>query len=78
MRTAGLETAPPRAVRNCSKEAEGGESQYICDFGEGGVHVIKHLSLQKVFCESQGADVTTKGCSALLVMRIGLTKYLTI
>ena len=25
MRTAGLETAPPRAVRNCSKEAEGGE-----------------------------------------------------
>ena len=21
----------------------GGEGQYLCDFGEGGIHVIKHI-----------------------------------
>ena len=24
------------------------EGQYICDFGEGGVHAIEHIFLQKV------------------------------
>ena len=36
-----------RALRNCSKEV-GGEGQYICDFGEGGVHAVKHICFQKV------------------------------
>ena len=25
-----------------------GEGQYICDFSEGGIHAVKHISLQKV------------------------------
>ena len=25
-----------------------GEAEYLCDFGEGGVHAIKHRFLQKV------------------------------
>ena len=41
MRTAPREIAFQIALRNCSKEA--GEGQYICDFGEGGVHAMKHI-----------------------------------
>ena len=41
MRTAAWETAPQIALRNCSREE--GECQYRCDFGEGGVHAIKHI-----------------------------------
>ena len=44
-RTITWETAFQRALWNCSREAEG--SQYICTFGEGGVHAIKHI-----FCKS--------------------------
>ena len=34
-------------LRKCSKEMGGaGGGQYICDFGEGGVHTIKHIFLQ--------------------------------
>ena len=40
MRTAVQETAPQRALRNCSKEL-GGKGRYICDFGEGGIDAIK-------------------------------------
>ena len=29
-----------------------GQGQYICDFGEGGVHAIKHIFLQKVLLVS--------------------------
>ena len=42
MRTATWETVHQRALTNCSKEM--GWKVNICDFGEGGVHVIKHLS----------------------------------
>ena len=45
MRTTAWETAPQIALRNCSKEAIG-KGQYIRDFGEGGVHTIKHIILQ--------------------------------
>ena len=41
MRTAAQETAPQVALRNCSKE-EGGEGQYIYDFGKRGIDVFKH------------------------------------
>ena len=40
MKTASWQTAAQIALRNCSKEV-GGRS-YICDFGIGGVHAIKH------------------------------------
>ena len=42
MRTAAQETAFQIALRNGSKEVAG-EGQYICDFGEGGVHAIEHI-----------------------------------
>ena len=50
MRTASWETAiaPQIALRNCSKEAKG-KDQYIGDFGEGIVHVIKHIFFPKCF-----------------------------
>ena len=49
MRPAAQETAPQIALRNHSKKAGGRVN--ICDFGEGGVPVIKHLLiLQKAFC----------------------------
>jgi len=38
------ERAPQIALKNCSKEA--GEGQFICDFGEGGIHAIKPIFLQ--------------------------------
>ena len=47
MRSIAQETAPQIALRNFSKEV-GGRSVYICDFGEGGVHAIKHIFSQKV------------------------------
>ena len=48
MRTIAWETASQIALRNSSKEVEGAKVSYICDFGEGGVHVIKHT----FFCRS--------------------------
>ena len=61
MSTAVQETAPQRALRNCSQEA-GGESQYRCDFDEVGIHVIKHVFFQKV---------STRLVKLLLVLRNG-------
>ena len=46
MRTIAQEAAFQIALRNCSEER--GKGQSICDFGEGGVHAIKHTFLQKV------------------------------
>ena len=46
MRTAAQEIAPQIALRHCSKETQG-EGQYICDFGEGTIHTIKHIFLQR-------------------------------
>ena len=48
MSTATLETASQIGLRNCFKYMVGGvgcggERQYICDFGEGGLHAIKHI-----------------------------------
>ena len=45
MKTLAQETAFQIALRNCSKEvgAGWGVLQCICDFGEGGVHAIKHI-----------------------------------
>ena len=41
---------PQVALQSCSKEAGRwvGGGQYICDFGEGGIHAIKHIFSQKV------------------------------
>ena len=47
MRTAAWDTAPLIALRNCSKEP-GRKDQYICDFGKGRIHAIKHILFQKV------------------------------
>ena len=67
MRTTAWETAPQTALGNCFREVGRGEVNK-CDFGEGGVHVIKHLPLQKVFYWSRGADVTMKGFGTFLDM----------
>ena len=49
MRTVAWETATQIALRNCPKEAgREGEGEYICGFGEGGIHAIKHIFFQKV------------------------------
>lgn len=40
MRTTAWETASQLALRTAPKRQE--EGQYIRDFGEGGVHTIKH------------------------------------
>ena len=47
MKTLAQETAFQIALRNCSQEVRG-KGQYICDFGKGGVHEIKHVYLKKV------------------------------
>ena len=57
-RTAGGETVPRIALRDCSKEAGGKVNIY--NLGEGGVQYSQALTLQKVFCWSRGADVTMK------------------
>ena len=47
MRTVAEKTAPQIALRDCSEEA-GRKGQYICDFGERGIHAIKYIFFQKV------------------------------
>ena len=47
MRTIAWEITFQIALRNCSQEVRG-KGQYICDFGEGRVHEIKHVFLKKV------------------------------
>ena len=44
MRTVVQETASQIALRNYSKDG-----QYICDFGEVGVHAIKHIFFAEGF-----------------------------
>ena len=52
-----------------------GEDQYICDFGEGGIHAVKHIYFLKVsadlvkFCWSRGVVITMKDFRAFLDMR---------
>ena len=48
MRTIAWDTASQIVLRNCSKEV-GVEGQYICDFGEGEICVIKHIFFCKRF-----------------------------
>ena len=55
MRTIAREIVSHIGLRNCSKDGgrgTGGEGrhQYICDFGEGRVHAIKHIFFVKDFC----------------------------
>ena len=51
LRTIAQETAPQIGLRDCSKEvAGGGGDQCRCDFGEGGVHAVKHIFLTEGFC----------------------------
>ena len=76
MRTAAQETAPQIALRNCFKETGGRGGQYICDFGKGGVHAIKHVYFLESFCWSHEASAshekqlsTMKDLSAFLEMR---------
>ena len=67
MRTTACETAPQITLRNCSKEM--GEGQYIHDFGEGGVHAIKHIFFCRSFLLVTGLVVAMKDFSAFLDMR---------
>ena len=74
MRTIAREIVSHIGLRNCSKDGgreTGGEgrNQYICDFGEGGVHAIKHIFFCKRSLLSLGAIITLKEFSALLDMR---------
>ena len=41
-----------------------GKGQHICGFGEGGVHVIKHMFFAEGFCKSHGAVITMKDLGA--------------
>ena len=65
-------TAPQTALRSCSKEA--GEHQHVCDFGEEGIHAIKHIFFQRVstsltkLCYSWGTVIIMKDFSAFLDM----------
>ena len=91
MRVAAWETALQVALRNCSREARG-NSQCICDFGEGSIYAINPMFYQKLptsflkLCWSWGTVITLKDFSAFLHMRryqnwahkIGSWKYLTI
>ena len=47
----------------------GSRTRSIYDFGEVGVQCSQALALQKVFCWSEGADVTLNGFSAFLHMK---------
>ena len=53
MRAAAWETAPQIALRRRSKEAgvEVGvvKDQYMSDFGEGGIHTVKHIFFPRSF-----------------------------
>ena len=59
MRTVVQETAFQIALRNYSKD-----DQYICDFGEAGVHAIKHIFFAEGFYSSQGTVITMKDFNA--------------
>ena len=48
MRTIAWETAFLIALKSCSKD-EGMKGIKIYDFGEGGVHAIKHIFFSEVF-----------------------------
>ena len=52
IRTVVWETAPQLALRNCSREVEGKVNIY--DFGEGGVHAVKHLPYKRLPASHQG------------------------
>ena len=47
MRPAAWETAAQTALRDCW-ERQWGRSVYICAFGEGGIHAVKRIFVQKV------------------------------
>ena len=54
MRTIAREIVSHIGLRNCSKDGgreTGGEgrNEYICDFGEGGVHAIKHFNFCRMY-----------------------------
>ena len=49
MRTVARETAFQIALRKLLQRGRG-EGQYICDFGEGGVHAIKYIYFTDGFC----------------------------
>ena len=64
MRAIAQEKAFQVARRNCSRAVGGKVS--ICDFGEGGVHAIKHMFFAEGFCKSHGAIITMKDLGAFL------------
>ena len=66
MRTAAWETAPHKALRNCSKEAGGrsGYTWFYVIFGEGKIHAIKHIFFQ---------EISTSLVKPLLVMSKSVT-----
>ena len=55
MKTLAQETAFQIALRSRSKETRAGWGvvQYMCDFGEGGIHAIKHIFQRKVSASHQ-------------------------
>ena len=58
MRTAAQETALQIVLRNCFKDMQGRGGQYICDFGKGGVHAIKHIYFLESFRWSHEASAS--------------------
>ena len=46
-----------------------GEGQYVQDFGEGGVHAIRHIFFCRSFLLVTGLVITMKDFSAFLYMR---------
>ena len=50
MRTIAQETVSQIALGNCSKQVEEIDGQYICDFGEGELHAIKHICFTAYCC----------------------------
>ena len=69
MRSAAQETAPQIPLRGCFKKS-GGDGQRVWDFGEGGMHAITHVFLQKVSASCEETVITMKEFSACLDMRL--------
>ena len=76
MRAAARERVPRDSFEKLLKRGREWGGQYVCDFGEAGVHAMKRVFFPEAFCQSgeafcqsQGAAVTTKDFSALLDVR---------
>ena len=57
MRAAAQETTPQIALEKLFQTGRG-EGQYICDFGKGGIHAIKHIYFLESFPRSHEASAS--------------------